>query len=144
MKEKSWFLIADATRARLLEWDGHHLAEIADFAHPEGHLRNQDMVSDQAGRKGSGDNRPGFEFGTSPKDREMGRFAIHLAGLLKQGLNNQIFHHLVLVAPPRFLGCLRRVLDPQVAKAVMTTLDHDFLDLSPSEILHRIRLGSAI
>lgn len=141
MPGKSWILVSDASKARLIQMEGKHLEEIGDYTHPEGHLLNQELVSDQPGRKGTGKSRPGFEYGTSPKDVERGRFAAQLAALLKQGLDRHLYDHLFLVSPPRFLGCLRQHLDDQVAKCVVTTLDQDYLDLSPAELLQHLHLG---
>lgn len=140
MHDRTWILVADASKARLIQMDGKHLEEIADFTHPEGHLKNQELVTDQAGRKGTGDSRPGYEFGVSPKDAELERFAIQLAAMLKQGLEKRLFDSIVLVSPPRFLGCMRKALDGQVAKRVVASLDHEYLDLSPAELVNRLGL----
>jgi protein required for attachment to host cells len=139
MHGKKWILVADASRARLLQWETEHFLEIADFTHPEGHLRNQDLVSDQPGRKGAGFDRPGLDYGKSPKEVELERFALRLADILKHGLDHQLYEELLLVCPPHFLGCLRKVLDKQVLHTITVALDRDFTDLNRADLVERLR-----
>jgi protein required for attachment to host cells len=73
-----------------------------------------------------------------PKQVEAQRFALSLAGVLKQGLNRHAYEELVLAAPPHFLGLLRQAMDEQVAARVAATFDKNFIALSNREIENRI------
>lgn len=138
---RTWILLCEASRARLFTNDGRgRLTEQSAYAHPGSRAHGLDMASDRPGRRsdGPGPHRSGLSPDTEPKEVEAQRFAISLAALLKQGLNNHAYDELVLAAPPHFLGLLRNALDGQVAARIAATFDKNLIALNPREIEHRI------
>ena len=142
MSGTTWFLVADAARARLYREKDQVFEEIADFVHPAGGRRTGELISDQAGRRGMGSagdgSRPGLSSETPPKDTEAERFARDLAAHLREGLLAHRYQALVLVAPPRFLGHLRASLDAQVARRVAAAHAKDYLELPGKALVGKL------
>jgi len=139
MIPRIWILVTDVSRARLFAQEGRHVDEVGDFIHAEGSLPVRALVSDQQGRRGTGlFDRPGLSQSTDPKEVEAWKFAQKLAGMLKHGLDVNEYDSLILVAPPHFLGILRKTLDHQVAKRLTTSLDKNFIDLKPPKLLKQV------
>lgn len=124
-----WVVVADASRARLFraETPRGPLVELEDAVHSASRLQDHELLSDRGGRAvdTQGHHRHGMEAPTDPHDQEAQRFAHELAERLHVHHNAHDFDGLVLVAPPRFLGFLRKALDEQVAKQVLASLDRD-------------------
>ena len=55
---------------------------------------------------------------TSPKEAEFEHFAHELAQALHDGHGQQAYKRIVLVAPPHFLGLLRKMLNDTVSKLI--------------------------
>ncbi len=145
----TWVLVSSASRARLfVAGDKKDLKLVQEFDHPEGRARAHDLTSDRPGRtqqspgnssggasKGS---RSGMEPHTDPKTVEAEIFARSLATMLDKGLSSNTTAHLLLVAPPHFLGQLREALSDSVKKRVSASLDKDFDHLNVQEISERL------
>ena len=139
MNRKTWILVSDAAKAKLFEQQGRKLREVAGFIHSDSARHVGDFVSDSAGRRGMGGlNSPGLSAVTDPHEVEAEKFARQHADTLKQGLDTQRYEDLVLVAPPHFLGVLRKALDPQVGKRVVASYDQNYLHLDPSSLRDRL------
>lgn len=142
MLNATWILVSDASRARIFEDRGlvSGLAEVGGYACPGGREHLRDMVSDRSRLKGGGAQgiRAGILAEQDPKDHEAERFARFLADQLRRHLHQQAFDHLVLVAPPHFLGLLRASLDDGLAKRVVTTFDKDLTMLDAQSLGRRI------
>ncbi len=125
----TWILIAHRGGARLFEHTGRStgLKLLHDIPHPEGRLKNQDINADKHGRtfdsKGKGRHAKGTA--QDPVDNVANQFAHQLAHLLDDGRTHNRYHHLVLVAAPRFLGELRGVLDHHTQALIKAELDKD-------------------
>lgn len=140
----TWILIADASRARLFQYDGFGtaLALLKEWTHPESRAKNHDLVTDRPGRvaqshggphPGHG-SRSGMEPHTSPVQIEHERFARELQDELSRGLDRHACNRFILVANPEFLGMLRHVADVQVLKRIASTLDKDYTMLPIKEL----------
>lgn len=144
MKTITWFLVCDAGRARVLSYEKHRktwdIVEAID--HPAGRARTIDLVGDKPGRvqqSGHSATRPGMEPQTDPSDVVAERFARRLGGMLEDGRNENRFSRLVLVAPPRFLGLLRKELEATpVAEHVAASIDKDYTRFDLRELEERL------
>lgn len=150
---KTYVLIADSSRARLFQQANHDYALLETFDHEASRARSRDLMADANGRKASGMpmganyggrsvsrgvGRPGVAPDTEPKDVEAEKFAHELATALEGTLRDQD-DRLVLAAPPRFLGLLRKTLTFSVAKRVELTVDKDLTKLEGRELDDRMR-----
>ena len=76
---------------------------------------------------------------SSPKEVEKNGFAHTLATTLDQAMRSARFRKWVLVAPPHFLGLMRKRLTSELEKHLLTTVDKDFNDLAVHELSERLR-----
>jgi protein required for attachment to host cells len=76
---------------------------------------------------------------SSPKEVEKDGFAHTLATTLDQAMRSARFRKWVLVAPPHFLGLMRRELTSELEKHLLTTVDKDLNDLNVHDLSQRLR-----
>ena len=134
----TWIVAADASRARVLQVAGreHKLVEVESLVNPQGRMQDRQLQTDAeprfSGHGGVG--KPGTaRTGGPASDREtqgavehsVKVFARQIGRYLEQARNQQRYHELVLVAPPKFLGALRQELDKEVEKLVADELPKD-------------------
>ena len=132
-------IVADNARARIFVSHDvlNHLTEQDDFVHSEAHLTNQELVGDAAGK--SRDPHGSLDPATSPKEHEVRNFAKLLAKHLKDLHNEQHFERLILIAPPHFLGLLRKELPKPLDQLVERTIHKDLTTASVQDIIDRVR-----
>ena len=115
---RTWILIADGARARILEQlgSGHELTAIDGMVFQGDHAATHELVSDREGRSFSshGLGRSAYEPHTDPHRELKAKFAHQLADVLARGLENNSYDHLVIVAAPVTLGDLRTVISERV------------------------------
>lgn len=125
----TWIIAADESRARVLQVAGREqrLVEIEDMINPEGRQQDRELQTDAeprfSGRPGGGpasdrETQGAVEHSARVFAREVGRY-------LDKARNEHRFDELVLVAPPKFLGTLRKELGKEVEKMVADELPKD-------------------
>jgi protein required for attachment to host cells len=140
----TWILVAHDAGARMFEsrGPGKGLNLVETIEHPEGRLRDRDIVSDRPGRsfrKDSGDpRRASMSRSEGPHDRAVADFARALADKLKHARVENQYERLVLVAPPRFLGLLRSSLDGPTAQLVVGSIDKDLASSKEGELIEHL------
>ena len=141
----TWIIAADSSRARILQVTdrGQRLAEIDDLLNPEGRADDRELTTDA---------RPRFHGSSGPaNDREETSAAEHATELFAKRVGDYLdkarsahrYDRLHLVAPPRFLGQLRKALGKEVQKLVSEELPKDLSWLSARELEARLVKGSA-
>jgi protein required for attachment to host cells len=134
-----WILVADRIRARLFtpSDDGETLVELEDFVNPGG--RKPDRANGHGKpprtQESVGSARHAIEPKTSAAEKAEQRFARELNEMLECGRVDHRFRHLIIAAPPRFLGTLRRTMDDNVQACVLAEVNKDLSAMS----LHNIR-----
>ena len=143
MNNDIWILVSNASRARLFATAGKlkPWTLVREIEHPESRVKGQDIMSDAPGRvrqsAGSG-SRPVMEPTTPPKEVEAEHFAQELAGVIEGGHGRDEFARLVLVAPPHFLGLLRKCLSAPASKRLNATIDKDYTQLPDRDLPERV------
>jgi protein required for attachment to host cells len=147
--EATWIVVANAGRARLFSRldRTRRLSEVGDMVNTAVRLRTQDTESDALGQHAASKSRhnvgapmqpSGYEPHQSPAEHQTETFARSLANHLREARQQGRYAQLVLMASPEFLGVLRKQLDPQLADRVAATIDKDYTQCTPVEILDHL------
>jgi CBS domain-containing protein/protein required for attachment to host cells len=153
-----WVLVADEAVAKILRRreGGGELEPVEALTDPAAHGREADFHRDAAGRRagpappGSRQNTPHRLRGSASLTASAGEDDLHLeaqgfarrvAQHLTEALRQKRFDELRIVAAPRFLGHLRKEMDPQLSAAVTDELDKDFVHYGPGELTRRLFPG---
>ena len=132
----TWIIAADSSRARILQVTDRekHLSEIEDLLNPEARADDRELVSDAHAR---------FHGTSGPaSDREEMSAAEHATELFAKRVGDYLdkartahrYDRLHLIAPPKFLGHLRKELGKEVEKLVAEELPKDLSWLSARDI----------
>jgi protein required for attachment to host cells len=136
-----WILIANATRARLLQREqGCPLVVIHSFDHPAGRSKTSDLGDSPAGQEKADRAFGGAAYSPrlDAKEKEHLRFARELADYLEPQAQEGKFHTLALYASSPFLGELKSALGTATARLVSATHDLDLTSVGLVELDHRI------
>ena len=139
---RTWILIADGGRARILEVTGKpedmHLVEGSQsrLYNPPSH----ELGRDAPGRvyESVGHARHAVEPRSDPHTALEALFASQLAAMLADHLAKKDFDRLVVVAPPVMLGNLRKMIKPEVKSKIIAEIDKDLTRLPNNEITFHI------
>jgi protein required for attachment to host cells len=139
-----WVLVCDAAKARVFEVrDGDptwHAVELV--LHEGSRSKASELVSGPSGTRsseGRSVHHNALAPASSPKEVEKDGFAHTLATTLDQAMRSARFRKWVLVAPPHFLGLMRKELTSELEKHLLATVDKDFNDLAVHELSARLR-----
>ena len=150
---KTWALIADGARARILENSGpvhgtflrsdplyepmsYEWTPIEGLVFHGDHEATHDLVEDRQGRSFSpaGAGRSAIEAHTDPHRDQKTKFANYLATLLAEQLQAGSYYRLIIAAPPATLGDLRKAISVQVQATVVAEFAHDLTKIPNHEI----------
>lgn len=142
---KNWLVVANASRARVLEDDGEGgYTHCADLSHPASRQKGIELGHDRPGHvegTGHGLGSASYEPRMDPREREHDRFARELARYLGDGVAAGRCAGLVLVASNPFLGHLMEHLHTQARKAVLRAVPSDLTALDDRELAQRFAAG---
>lgn len=141
--KRNWFVIANASRARVLEETDKpsHYTHVADLVHPQSRMKGEQLNSDRPGHVegiGHGLGSAAYLPRTDPRVREHGRFAREVAAVLNHGVAEGRCAGLVLVASDPFLGQLKTHLNTQSRKMLLRTLASDYTALRDDQLAARL------
>ncbi len=155
---RTWALIADGARARILENNGTIHGRTARGEHGDGetahewmpvkgmvfqgdHSATHELMSDRQGRSFSsaGSGRSALEPQTDPHRQQKTKFANHLAEVLAGQLQAGAYHRLIIAASPVTLGDLRSALSDKVRETVIAEFAHDLTKIPNHEIASHLR-----
>ena len=134
----TWVVVAESSRARIFLTAGPRadLNEIEALAQPEARLKEHDLVSDSHGRASDsgGTGRHAMSRQVDQKHQEAKEFAKYIADHLREERTRNTFEKLIFIAPPAFLGLLRKAIHPCCAPLVAATVNknleqHDLADI---------------
>jgi hypothetical protein len=140
---RNWVVVANASRARVLEETGTpgEYVHVADLVHPGSRLKGIDLADDRPGHMPGAPHGPGgaaYPPRTGVREHEHERFAAEVAEVLDRGLAQGQCAGLVLVASNPFLGLLHARLGDAARKAVLRTVPRDYTELRNHELARRV------
>lgn len=136
-----WILIANASRARLLEQETKdRVKELKSFEHPQGRSRAGELTTDRAGyqRTDRTFGAASFQPRTDPRQKEHSLFARELAEYLEREAQLGTFASISLLASSPFLGELKAQLGAGTKRLLGVTRDVDLTMVGKAEIGRRI------
>lgn len=141
----SFVMVADGRKMLFFRNDGDadfpnlQVVNIAEKENPY----NRDPMSDAPGRAFSsvGSGRSAYE-NTDFHELEETRFAVETAALLKRGAMDGDFEKLIVVAPPKTLGELRKHYHKEVANRLVAEIPKDLTGHPVAEIEKIISAGN--
>lgn len=143
---KTWILIADGARARIVLNDGpgHGIKPGPDKEFEGVNLPDRDIVSDRPGRAfdSAGQGRHAMEPRSDPHAHEQRKLHHVLATYLDKEAKKGSFDRLVIVAPPKALGNLRAELSATVRAKVTGELNKDLTHVAIHDLAKH--LGSVL
>lgn len=135
---RTWILIADGAKARVLEstGPGHGLRSVDGMVFETDHPPTHEIVDDREGRSFSsvGPGRSAMEPPTDPRRLLKRDFARGLAQALHEALGADRYDRLVIVAAPAALGDLRAAVSDQVRAKVVGELAQDLTKTPDHEV----------
>jgi protein required for attachment to host cells len=139
----NWLVVANASRARVLEETGEPGTYLhrADLVHPQSRQKGIELGTDRAGHmEGSSQGLAGTAYPprTDVRDREHDRFAREVAAALNDAVAHGQCAGLVLVASNPFLGRLKAHLSERAHAAVLRTVPSDYTSLADTEIARHL------
>ena len=131
----TWIIAADESRARVLQVAGpQQFDEIEALVNPAGRQSNRELTTDAhprfRGTSGPGSDRQE----TSAVEHAVELFAKRVGDYLERARQEHRYDALVLVAPPKFLGALRKELDKEVEKLVTREVPKELSGFSEREL----------
>jgi protein required for attachment to host cells len=137
--QTQWALVADAQNARIFESRGIGAPWVERFeeAIHESNLASRDLGSERPGRthESMGATRHAIEPRQDPHRAAKASFARRLAERLELAATRSGYAHLLLVAPPAFLGDLRLALGDVTRRLLRGTLNKDLTHLPMAELV---------
>jgi protein required for attachment to host cells len=142
MTASTWIVVADSSAARFFGADEPTgpITELEAMAHPEGRMPARELTSDLPGRAfdSAGQGRHAMESEVGPREQSAIDFAHLIARRIEKARVGGEADRVALVAPPDFLGLLRKALTAPAKRMVVYESDHNYVRLSPREIRERL------
>lgn len=138
----TWIVAADSSRARILQVAGQQrLDEVENLLNPEGRMQDRELTTDADPRRhGPGSSSVREEPSAVAHTVEL--FSKRIGDYLEKARTDHRFDQLVLVAPPKFLGALRKELGKEVEKLVAEELPKDLSWFSERDLERYFEKGS--
>jgi protein required for attachment to host cells len=140
---RTWILIADGARARVLENDGpgHGLAAVEGHVFQAAHAATHDLVADREGRtySSAGARRSAIDSRSDPHRELKTKFAQLLGGVLERGLEQDAYDRLIIVATPVTPGDLRRTISERVRSKVAGEVAQDLTKTPNHEVADHLK-----
>ena len=141
----TWIIAADESRARVLQVldREQRLAEIEDLVNPAGRAQDRELQTDAEPRFNGSRGGPASDpERQGAVEHSVRTFAKEVGRYLDRARNEHRYDQLVLVAPPKFLGALRKELHKEVEKLVTGELPKDLSWFNAREIEKYFAKGS--
>jgi protein required for attachment to host cells len=139
---RTWLVIADGGRAKVMEADGRRgFRPVDDMTLAIDLPKSRDILADRPGRTfdSVGAGRHAKENPTDPHRQLKREFAGTVVGHLRKAMLAKRFDRLILVAPPAFLGDLREELPKDLENKVAGEVTSDLTNTPESDLPAHLR-----
>ncbi|MDX5360537.1 MAG: host attachment family protein [Alphaproteobacteria bacterium] len=144
----TWVLVSDGGRARVFENDGpdRGLTELTDLAREADLEPSRDIMADRQGRTfdSAGPGRHAMERPTDPRELEEERFLDETLEIVAGHARKGRFDRLIIAAPPRALGHVRKELPRELSERLHADLPKDLTKASIVEIQKQVGTVMAV
>lgn len=143
VRNRDWIAVCDGRKAIIFENEGD--AEYPTFAVREvmehASLANRDLDSDKPGRvrESATTARSAIE-SVDHHDLDEQAFLSEVSNRLEALLATNQLQHLIMVAPPRALGVLRKLYSPALRGAIRAEVDQDLVKVPVGELEDKFAL----
>jgi protein required for attachment to host cells len=139
----TWFILADGAKARILQRRASEPRSFAVVVHEESAeaiLPSHELTTDRPGRsyESATPSRHAVQWKTDPHEAAKIQFEQRIADLVNRAAEQGLFDALVLVAPPRVLGEVRKALSPQARERLVLEEGKDLLGLPEPTLTNRL------
>lgn len=140
----TWIVSADSARARILQVADRekHLLEIENLLNPEGRMHDRELSTDAEPRQHGPGGTQSAPDAMGPVEHSVELFSKRIGDYLEKARTDHRYDRLVVVAPPKFLGTLRKDLGKEVAKLVSKEIPKDLSWLNARELEQHLGRGS--
>ncbi|MGO9830031.1 MAG: host attachment protein [Myxococcaceae bacterium] len=140
----TWVVVADGHQGRIFDVEDAGLPGTLRHtirSRPDGSAHDESGdLSEVADRERHASSHQGaLHPSGKPSDEAEHRFAKELVRMLERGFAENSFYHLVLVAPPKFLGILRENLGRGLAARLRASEHKDYTQLPERELEGHLR-----
>lgn len=136
--QRTWILIADGSRARVLEshGPGSKLVPVEDMVLAVELPPNRELETDRPGRslESANPTRHAIENRSDARRELKRKLARDVADKLEHGLRDRRFDRLAIVAPPAALGDLREALSKSLQSKVTAELAKDLVKIPKNDL----------
>jgi len=140
---RTWILIADGARARILQNDGpgKGLQAREGRVWQGDHAATHELMTDRTGRafSPSGPARSAIEPHSDPHRQLKRNFVHRLADALADGSRDRAYDRLILVAAPSAIGDLRAALSPEVRAKVVAEVPKDLTKTPDAAVAEHLK-----
>jgi protein required for attachment to host cells len=136
----TWIVAADASRARIFEMgarvDDDEPREIDDLHNPEGRMQDREINTDAHGRLYGGNQPRAHSAGqqVTPEQHHTELFSKEVGRYLDKARTQHRYEKLCVIAPPEFLGLMRKNMTDETKKLVDAEINKDLSKSGPAEI----------
>ncbi len=139
----TWFILADGAKARILQRrasEPRSFAVVVREESAEAQMPSHELTTDRPGRsyESATPSRHAVEWKTDPHEAAKIHFEQKIADLVNRAAEQGLFDALVLVAPPRVLGEVRKALSPQAKELLIAEEGKDLLGLPEQALASRL------
>lgn len=138
MRHKTWALVSDGVRARILrDFEGGGAQDPIELVSKAKSTHLRDYLSDKAGRSfasGADGRRSAMAPGSDPILRDMHDFAQDTLSILEGHFRRGHLTRLAIFAAPKMLGVLRSEIPASLTRAVILERDLNLINLPEADL----------
>ncbi len=143
-KPKTWILVAERTRAKLLSYSGkgNALVQVSGYVNPSGELQTRELTSDRPGRgyaRSIGTRRTAMTPSEDKHEQAFSAFAKSLAAKIEKGLANRNCEQVILVAEPHCLGKIKNSLGSRAKSRIRASINKDLFRLDEKKLFLELK-----